>query len=130
MNKRLRGMYGDSQSSKFKHHQDLDFFCRQLEEFFERHGLDTIAYCRNPSDLSEMLSVITNYPRFSMDNIMLQNIAHRGRYDEYDKQNDSEAIACLLNSLDDEPHQDIWTRIEPTMLFAKAFVIFIQHERP
>ena len=42
MNKQLKGMYSDS-SAKFKHHQDLNFFCRKLEEYFERHGLDTIA---------------------------------------------------------------------------------------
>merc|ERR1712197_304816 len=66
MNERLGGMHGDTHSSKFKHHQDLDFFCRKLEEFFVRHGLDTIAHRKNPSNQQEMLSVITNYPRFSM----------------------------------------------------------------
>ena len=51
-------------------------------------------------------------------------------FDEYDKQNDKEAITCFLNSLDDELHQDVWTRIEPGMMFTKVFMIFIQHERP
>ena len=52
------------------------------------------------------------------------------RLNEYDKQNDKEVITCFLNSLDDELHQDVWTRIEPGMMFTEVFMIFIQHERP
>ena len=65
-----------------------------------------------------------------MEQIRSQNSLYETNYDEYDQQNDKEAITCLLNSLDDELHQDIWTRIESGMLFAEVFMIFIQHERP
>ena len=132
MNDRLKGIYTDS-SSKFKHHSDLDFFCRKLEEYFERHGLDTIAYRRDPAatpPAGEMLSVFTNYPKFSMEEIKLQNEIYVAECDEFDKQNDKEAIICFLNCLDDQLHQDIWTRIESDMLFTEVFMIFIQHERP
>ena len=77
-----------------------------------------------------MISVLTNYQKFSVTEIKDQNILIGPRCDKYIEQNDKDAIISFLNSLNDELHQDIWARIEPDMLFTKVFLIFIQHERP
>ena len=76
------------------------------------------------------MSVISNHPKMSMKHARDQNLCHWPLCNECDVQNNAEAVTCFLNSLDKELHEDVWTRIEPDVLFAEVFMIFIQHERP
>ena len=107
MIKRTQGLYNE-ESAKFKHNRDLYFFCKLFEKHLQKHGLDSVAYRRCPTGNREMMSLFTNYPKFSLEGIKDQNDnIFSGMYDEYDKQNDIEATECLLNSLDSELCKDI-----------------------
>ena len=60
MIKRSESIFDDTKS-KFKNKGDLDYFCRELHQFFKIHGLDTITYCKDPQDSSNMVSILTHY---------------------------------------------------------------------
>ena len=54
-----------------------------------------------------MMSLFTNYPKFSVDDIKKQNLVIKPHYDKYNKQNDIKATECFLNLLSSELCKDI-----------------------
>ena len=47
--KRTAGIFTDPKS-KFSSKGDLDYFCRNLHEFYIMHGMDTVSYRKDPLD--------------------------------------------------------------------------------
>ena len=129
MIKRTEGLYTE-ESARYKHGGDLDFFCKMFEKHLQKYGLDTIAYREDPTKRGTMISLFSEYPKLTAEEVKIQNIIYSTSYDEYDKQNDKEAIECFLNSINEELCKDILARTEDKMLFSEIFMIFIEHERP
>ena len=92
--------------------------------------MDSVAYCCCPTNQRTMMSLFTNYPKFSVKDIKKQNAVFGSLYDKYNKQNDIEATECLPNSLNSELCKDVMSQTNEEMLFSHVFMIFIKHERP
>ena len=132
MIKRTEGLFTE-EASKFKHGDDLDYFCLRVEAHFVKHGLDSIAYRRKPNKTGahEMMILFKHYPKFSLEAVQDQNkTTFNACYDDYDKQNDKDAVECFMNSINEELQKDLLAKIEEEMKFVKIFMIFIENERP
>ena len=81
MIKQTKGFY-TKESSKFKHGGDLNFFCKLFEKHLQKHGLDSVAYWRCPTNQMNMMSLFTNYPKFLAEDIKKQNIVFGSLYDK------------------------------------------------
>ena len=64
------------------HDRDLDFFYKMFKKHLQKHGLDTIAYCKNPTNSTMMISLFTNYPKFSVKEVQKQNCKYNLFYNE------------------------------------------------
>ena len=116
------------EATKFKHNADLEFFCKMVKKYLQKHGLDTITYCEDPTSSGDMISLFTDYPKFWVEEVKKQNQnLYNGRYD---KQNNKEGIKCLLSSPNKELCKNKMARIEDNMKFSKFFMVFIKHEQP
>ena len=128
MIKRSESIFDDTKS-KFKNKGDLDFFCRELHQFYKIHGLDTVTYRKDPQDATSMVSVLTHYSCLSRATVNQQTEWIRASYDAYDFQNDASAKGAFLNSLQDSLKKDIQIRTKPDDLFVDVFIVFIENER-
>ena len=130
MTKRTEGLFYEKED-KFKHGDDLAYFNDNLFEFFKLHGMDTITYRKDPTGTGLMHSVITDYPRFTVESVADQwKNEYEAKYDKYDKQNDYSAKRCFLSSLEESLHKNILAKINDTMTFPEVFLTFVQHEIP
>ena len=130
MTKRTEGLFYEKED-KFKHGDDLAYFNDNLFEFFKLHGMDTITYRKDPTGTGLMHSVITDYPRFTVESVADQwKNVYEAKYDKYDKQNDYSAKRCFLSSLEESLHKNILAKINDTMTFPEVFLTFVQHEIP
>ena len=78
-----------------------------------------------------MISLFTNYQKFSVKEVKKQNDQlYNRQYNEYNKQNSKEAIECFLDLLNAELCKDVMARIGDDIKFSKIFMIFIKHEQP
>merc|ERR1711884_155072 len=79
-----------------------------------------------------MESVFTHYPQLTSLKIRKQNKEYDAKYDEYDHQNDKDAIACFLNSLGEDYRRRL--RVKSSRIkklkFTDIFMMFIEIERP
>ena len=63
--KRTEGIF-TNREEKYKEGGDLDDFSERLEDHFDNHGIDTVAYRLLPNAPSPtMVSLFTNYPQFT-----------------------------------------------------------------
>ena len=126
--KRTEGLFRE-EANKFKHKGNINYLCTLLRDHFVMHGIDTILY-REDSATNTMVSILDNYPRFSREEIVVQDEALKTLYDSYDNRNDQAATKCLLNSLCDDLKQDLLSKIDDGMKFTEIFMIFQDNERP
>ena len=93
--------------------------------------MDTITYCKDNTGSGEMYSVITHYPRFTVEIARDQwDNTYKALYDTYDHQNDYNAKLCFLRSLEESLHKDILAKIDNDMTFPEIFLTFVQHKIP
>ena len=130
MTKRTDGLFYEKED-KFKHGDDLAYFNDNLFEFFKLHGMDTVTYRKDPTGTNLMYSVVTEYPRFTIESVSDQwKNDYQSKYDKYDKQNDYSAKRCFLSSLEESLHKNILAKIDDQMTFPEVFLTFVQHEIP
>ena len=70
-----------------------------FKKHLPKYKLDTIAYYKDPTDSTMMISLFTNYPKFSVKEVKKQNLTYDFMYNAYNKQNYKEVIKCFLNLL-------------------------------
>ena len=59
-----------------------------------------------------MILLFTNYLKFAVKEVRVQNLSlYNFQYNEYDEQNNKEAIECFLNSLN-----AVWRKMESTRM--------------
>ena len=130
--KRTKGIFTNGEA-KYKKGGDLDDFCDQLYRHFKNHGINTVAYRRQPNTAVEtMVSVFTHYPHFTTANIRAQNLRIEAEYNTYNCQNDNDALACFMNSLGDDYRRSLRVKNNPAkeLKFTDIFMLFIEIERP
>ena len=111
MLKRTEGLFSD-EKSKFQHGEDLDYFCLRMESHFEKHGLDTIAHCYHKHS-QKILNLFKHYPKFTTEVVKTQNeIWYDTLYDDFDNQNDKDAIECFMNSISEELRKELLIKSE------------------
>ena len=89
-------------TTKFKQDDDILVFQSHVWKHLTGHGLDTITYLRDPTDTSNVLSVVTCHARFRADLKTTKKSAEffAERFDDFDLSNDEAAKLFLLDSLD------------------------------
>ena len=94
---RVRGL-----ETKFTRGSDLQTFEKKIMKHLISYGLDTITYLVDPTDSTQVVSVISEHARFNVKvGVKLGNDA-LVNYDSYDLENIRDAKEFLLNSVDDE----------------------------
>ena len=59
-----------------------------------------------------------------------RNVLVSPKCDTHDKQNNDNAIKCFMNSLGEDPRQQIQMKQKPEMLFTNIFMMFINIKHP
>ena len=90
--------------TKFSKGHSINKFQRDVWDHLVTHGLDTIAYLKDPFTSSTMINVIENHPRFchNHENAVILSKEGKKHFDQWDKENDANARQFLINSLDDD----------------------------
>ena len=137
--KRTEGLFM-SDEFKFKSNDDLDDFFERLLKHFVKHGLDTITYrdvgtmmtgATGAAVVNDMKSLLAFYPLFNIKDIKKVNeVTYKIKYDEFDIQNDVEAIECLNNSIHEDLRKRLRVKIEPDMMFTEVLPLLVDMERP
>jgi hypothetical protein len=88
-------------TEKFKLGGDFVKFQREVESHLKEHRLGTISYIPDPSNDTDMISIVTHHARYSTLEILLEAVKpQQARADSYGRGNDRDAIKFLLKSLD------------------------------
>ena len=104
--KRAEGTFLE-EACRFKTGEDLDDPCARLETHFKKHGMDAITCRNNPNDEKQMASAFDSHPPFTVEKMKVRNARVRPKHDTHDKQNDDDATECFMNSLGEDPRQQI-----------------------
>ena len=84
---------------KFKKGDGIMFFARWLNEFAIDAGMDTITYRLDPTNPADMISALTEWPRFNIAVVRKSSAAVYSSWDQYDKSNDECLRTFILESL-------------------------------
>jgi hypothetical protein len=104
---------------------DLPHFEEKVWRHFCDTGLDTIAYVPNPIGSTEMINVIQEHDRFSVESVIKLVEAQVKKYDDYDIQSDNEATEFLKESLDFELAKELRDVQRPDDVFPVTFMRLI-----
>ena len=88
-------------ATKFTRDSDLLTFQKKILGHLEDYGMDTITYLPSPNDDSEMISVIPNHARYTLEQTTNLEKIQSTKYDTYDQANIRDAKKFLLNSIDE-----------------------------
>ena len=94
--------------------KDSDFldFTTLVFDRLENTGMDYVSYLPDPLEPSNMVSVVKNFARFTLEYVEMETASLTIKWDGYDRQNDQAAVRFLLNSLHDDLRKLIQTRKE------------------
>jgi hypothetical protein len=81
---------------------DFRLFCTKVNDHLEDTGMDSISYLPDPHDRMNMISVVTNYSRFTLEYVISTWKGFKGLLDPYDQANNQAAIKFLRASVDAE----------------------------
>ena len=96
-------------TDKLSKSSNLQLFQKDLMEHMIEHGLDTITYAPNPSDPTEVVSVITDHARFNWKTAIKDvNDVAMLHYDSCDKSNQKDAVKLLMNSISDDLKKQLY----------------------
>ena len=95
-------------SQKFTAKSNLAEFQEEVWDHLYKFGLDTISYLPDPKNNTEVLCVVTKHAQLTGDMKKMGGLssAVSGKFDIWDKKNDTEAKAFLLSSLSEELKRD------------------------
>ena len=89
--------------TKFTRDGDLLTFQKKFMKHLVSYGMDTITYIQDPTDKSEVLSVVTDHALFNIkDGVTMGNLYQKEKFDRYDLDNVRDAKELLLKSIDHE----------------------------
>jgi len=103
--------------TKFTLGSDLLPLQKKMLQHFEEYGLDTITYLPDPYKTESMACVVTDYARFTVAEAQTRESLNRTKFDQYDHQNDKDAIKFLQNSLDPELETQMYENCKNTDSF-------------
>ena len=63
---------------------DFCLFCTKVNDHLKDTGMDSISYLPDPHDRTHMISVVTNYSRFTLEYIIMTWKDFKGLLDPYD----------------------------------------------
>ena len=105
--------------NKFKRDDHLLDFISHVQAYFKRTGLDTISYLPDPTNSSQVASVLKEYSKFDLNDTLSTACTLRStQFDRVDCNNDDSAKHWLLDSIDPGLKKDIEDRVQPTDGFA------------
>jgi hypothetical protein len=110
---------------------DLRETCRNVADHLEYHGLDTIAYMRDPKKPTMMESVVENPNMFSKTYVMTQIPTYTALWDRYDKANDECATKFFIDSLNEEMKRKLRDALATTRkpTFVQVWMTFVEKIR-
>jgi hypothetical protein len=109
---------------KFVEAGDITYFANEFERHLKTTGMDTIAYLKDP-EMSEMVSVVSKHTRFTVDSATALTRAQAKKYDDNDRDNDTAATVCLLDSVSPNLKKRIRNRIADTDPFPIDWIEFV-----
>jgi len=104
---RIKGL-----ETKFTGDSDLQLFQMQVLEHLEQHGMDTITYLQDPTDPSQVISVIDNHSRFDIKTGCKLSKQVAKHYDSYDDENVRDAKKFLRKSIDANLEKQLYENCE------------------
>jgi len=103
-------------AKKFKKGDALMFFASNLNTFAVDAGMDTITYRLDPTNSEEMISAMTEWPRFNITVVRKSSaaisISCSISWDQYDKSNEDCMRTFILESLVDDLKEKFTTKLK------------------
>ena len=96
-----------NKACRFKTGEDLDDMCTRLKTHIKKHGMDVVASRHNPNNTSKMALVFNSHTLFTIKSVKTCNLNLIFECDTHDEQNKENAIKCFVNSLGEDPGQQI-----------------------
>jgi hypothetical protein len=109
---------------KYDEAGDISYFADDFWRHLKATGMDTIAYLAD-TETSQMVSVVLKHTRFTVDSATALARAQAKKYDNNDRDNDTAATECLLDSVSPDLKKRIRNRIADTDPFPKVWIEFI-----
>ena len=103
--------------TKFNKDGELESFVTDVMDHMKQTGLDTITYLPDPEDNNNMTSVVEHHGRFTLEYTKSAAAKVITKWDNYDKENDADAVLFLLNSLNNTFKKGIQQIITETDTF-------------
>jgi hypothetical protein len=111
---------------KFSDKDNLTQFADSILEKLEDCGMDTIAYLPAPDDPTQMISVVSNHSRFTLEWATNASEPLQTQFDDYDKANDKSAKVFLLDSLSKDLKEHLKLSLEPTFPFVVVWMRLVR----
>jgi hypothetical protein len=105
---------------------NLRHFCRLVYSHFVLHGLDTIAYVRDPSIPDRMTNVVTDHARFTLESVTAKVKEVIAKYDAFDLTNDLAARTFIIESLEPTFASSIREQVKPDDTFPVVWMRIIR----
>jgi hypothetical protein len=110
-------------STKFTRDSDLLTFQKKMMQHLEEYGMDTTTYLPDPTDPTQMISIITHHARFTLAEASTAESTQLKSYDEYDKSNIKDSVKFLLESVD----EDLETQMYENCKADETFIVHWTH---
>ena len=115
-------------TTKFGKADDVLDFEQHVWNHLTKHGLETIAYLRDPTNSSKVIDVVRNHARFAAD-IKTSKVSadfFYNRFDKHDLSNDSAAKMFLIDSLEEKFAKSVQRKMKEGDSFALVWLKLIQ----
>ena len=112
---------------------DFSRFQDNLQQHLIKHGMDTIAYLRNPLDSTKMLFIISEHPKYTLTKVKELMAEQIKLYDKYDRNNNISARDFLLNSLEKSFRRQVQDQSREVSSFPELFMVVVNivtHDSP
>ena len=105
---------------KFSRGSDLQVFERKVLEHLTQHGMDTISYLKDPTNSSDVVSVVSEHARFNLKEARVKEKIPLAAFDDYDHSNVRDAKKFLLASLDEDLESQMYENCDDS----ESFIVF------
>ena len=113
--------------TKFSKSGDLAKFTVKVFDHFVDVGMDSISYLADPHDPTNMLSVVTDHPRFTFDAAKVSGASQVLSYDKFDLENDTAAKILPPRLTQRRSSHADQAENEKDRLFCRYVDVFYQH---
>ena len=105
---------------KFSRGSDLQVFERKVLEHLTQHGMDTISYLKDPTNSSDVVSVVSEHARFNLKEARVEEKIPLAAFDNYNHSNVRDAKKFLLASLDEDLESQMYENCDDS----ESFIVF------